>query len=518
MMRQLLDVVNPQGRSDRFLDIAPGGSSLSGTQWKTAFWEETMVRRLRIVVVAFLVAGNLALAEPAFVLTPIATGLSAPLGIVNAGDGSGRLFFVQQGGQIRVFDGQQVRAIPFLNISSLISCCGEQGLLGLAFHPQYSSNGFFYVNYTNLAGDTVVARYRVSADANVANPNSAQIILTIDQPFSNHNGGQLQFGRDGFLYIGMGDGGSAGDPGDRAQDLGELLGKLLRIDVDAALPYAIPPSNPFVQTPGARGEIWAYGLRNPWRFSFDRETGDLFIADVGQFSWEEVSFQPASSAGGENYGWRRMEGAHCFDPPTNCNDGSLTLPILEYDHSLGCAIIGGFRYRGTSFAGMRGVYFYADNCSGRIWAATDAAGAWASRELADTALSITSFGEDESGEMYVADGNGGIYRLTLQGLSLAPPRPGVGGTVNTLDATGATPGATVTFIYGTQAGSTPIPGCPGVSANIADPNLAGTAVADANGRASLSADVPDIQQRTVLLQAVERSSCSDSNLVVYRFP
>jgi glucose/arabinose dehydrogenase len=476
--------------------------------------------RIAIVSIGLALVGFLpqgAVGEPINALTPVATGLSSPLGVLSAPDGSGRLFIVQQGGQIRIFDGQQVRSTPFLNISSLVSCCNERGLLGLAFHPQYSSNGFFYINYTNKAGNTVVARYTVSPDPNIANPNSAQIVISIDQPSSNHNGGQLQFGPDGFLYIGMGDGGGSGDPDNRAQNLSDLLGKMLRIDVDGTPPYSIPADNPFVGTPGARAEIWAYGLRNPWRFSFDRLTGDLFIADVGQNQWEEIDLQPAASAGGENYGWRRMEGNHCFNPSTGCNDGTLTLPILEYDHSLGCSVTGGYRYRGTRFAGMRGVYFFADYCSGQIWGATDNSGVMTRFDFIDTDFSITSFGEDESGELYVVDGGGEIHQLAMQGLSLAPPEPGQTGTVNTLYATGATPGSRVTFLYGTRSGTIPISGCPGVSRNIIRPKLAGTAQADALGRASLSVSVPNIQGRKLLFQAIELSSCSDSNLVEYLF-
>ena len=249
---------------------------------------------------------------------------------------------------------------PFLYIESIVSSIGERGLLSVAFHPNYKNNGNFYVNYTNTIGDTVVARYSVSADPNVADRDSSIILLTIPQPFSNHNGGGLQFGPDDYLYIGMGDGGSAGDPQNNAQNKGSLLGKILRIDVDSSFPYAIPSGNPFVGNPLARDEIWALGLRNPWRFSFDRLTGDLFIADVGQGSWEELNFQLVKSSGGENYGWRMMEGSQCFNPPANCNDGTLTLPILEYDHTLGCSITGGFRYRGNSNPQLYGIYIYGD--------------------------------------------------------------------------------------------------------------------------------------------------------------
>jgi len=241
-------------------------------------------------------------------------------------------------------------------------------------------------------------------------------LLTVPQPFGNHNGGQLQFGTDGFLYIGMGDGGSGGDPLDNAQNLDTLLGKILRIDVAGGPTYSIPADNPFIGDPGAREEIWALGLRNPWRFSFDRLTGDLFIADVGQNNLEEVNYQPVESQGGENYGWRLMEGSECFNPPTNCNNGMLALPILEYDHSLGCSITGGYRYRGDKNPGLLGTYFYGDFCTGLIWGATqDDTGEWTTEELLVTDLAITAFGEDEDGEIYVthfSQDDGTIYLIS----------------------------------------------------------------------------------------------------------
>jgi glucose/arabinose dehydrogenase len=362
-------------------------------------------------------------------LTPVIGGIDSPVAITHAGDGSGRLFITQQTGRIMVFDGQRLLPAPFLDISALITTGGERGLFSVAFHPNYAVNGRFFVNYTDLNGDTVVARYTVSADPNVADPASALALLNVPQPFANHNGGQLQFGPDGFLYIGMGDGGSGGDPLNAGQDLTTLLGKMLRIDVDGGLPYAVPISNPFVTNPAARPEIWALGLRNPWRFSFDRLTGDLFIADVGQNLFEEVNFQPANSAGGENYGWRLMEAGSCFNPALNCNDGSLTLPILQYDHSVGCSISGGYRYRGQGQPGLAGLFFYADFCTGRIWAASQgASGAWATAELLVTGLQITSFGEDESGEIYVASigpNAGEVLRISE---IAAPPPPGTPGT------------------------------------------------------------------------------------------
>jgi glucose/arabinose dehydrogenase len=339
-------------------------------------------------------------------LQQVTAGFSAPLGIVSAGDA--RLFIVQQGGTIAIWDGTRILTTPFLDIHNLISCCNERGLLGLAFHPHYATNGLFFVDYTAPSGDVTIARYSVSADPNRADFTSGAVLLTIPHSqFANHNGGQLQFGPDGYLYIGVGDGGGAGNVSNSAQDLNQLLGKILRIDVDRP-PYAIPSSNPFP----AHGEIWAYGLRNPWRFSFDRETGDLWIADVGQNLYEEVDLQPAASAGGQNYGWRLMEGFHCFNPSTNCPSAGLTLPILEYSHTLGCSITGGYRYRGARFPRLRGVYFYADYCSGTIWGATQTNGTWSSKVMLTTnKIPFTSFGEDSNGELYVVSGGGTLYQI-----------------------------------------------------------------------------------------------------------
>lgn len=356
----------------------------------------------------------------------LAENLAQPLAIAHAGDT--RLFVVLQAGRIVIWDGTAVLSTPFLDIRVLIKSGGEQGLLGLAFHPRYRDNGFFYVNYTDLNGNTVIARYRVSStEPNRADPSSAQIVLQIAQPFANHNGGQLLFGPDGYLYIGMGDGGSGGDPGNRAQNLNELLGKMLRIDVDGGTPYAIPPSNPFRNQAGARGEIWAYGLRNPWRFTFDRENGDLWIADVGQNLWEEVDLQRATSVGGENYGWRRMEGTHCFNPSTNCNvGGALVLPVLEYSHNDdNCSVTGGYRYHGTKYPRLRGMYLYADYCTGKIWGATENGSQWFTRVLLDTNSAIATFGEDVAGELYLADvGNGRLYAI-VDAEPLGPKRRAV---------------------------------------------------------------------------------------------
>lgn len=368
---------------------------------------------MRRLVPIFLLALFCRADEPNLVLQNVTGGLMHPVSITHAGDS--RLFIVQQEGQIVIFDGTRVLSQPFLDLSALVSSGGERGLLGLAFHPDYAHNGRFFVDYTDRNGNTVIARYTVSAgNPNIADPNSRVQLLFVTQPFANHNGGQLQFGPDGYLYIGMGDGGSGGDPGNRAQNLGELLGKLLRVDVDGE-PYAIPPSNPFLTRSGARPEIWAYGLRNPWRFSFDRATGDLWIADVGQGTWEEIDFQPASSIGGANYGWRRMEATHCFNPSSNCNDGTLVLPVIEYGHTNGaCSVTGGYVYRGARYPRLQGTYVYGDYCNGVIWGGTMAQNqSVTSRVLLDTNLSISTFGEDANGEIYVADyDRGQIYRLT----------------------------------------------------------------------------------------------------------
>ncbi len=375
----------------------------------------------------------------------LAAAISRPTVLTHADDGSGRLFLVEQAGTVRIWGGDELAPQPFLDLGSAVSCCGERGLLGLAFHPDYASNGRFFVAYTevtaNAAGafDLIVARYEVSADPNVADASSEVRLLRIVQPFTNHNGGNLAFGPDGKLYVGSGDGGSGGDPGDRGQSLDTLLGKLLRIDVDTAdsgLEYAIPPDNPFAGDAPAGcsescisppcgttcDEIWAWGLRNPWRFAFDRETGDLYTGDVGQASWEEIDFQPAASAGGENYGWRRMEGAHCFDPPTGCDDGTLTLPILEYGHDVGCSVTGGSVYRGAAHHRLDGVYLYGDFCSGTIWGTVPRCdGVWQARVVTSTPFGISSFGEDEAGEIYVADLFGGaVHRLGLAPTSGGP--------------------------------------------------------------------------------------------------
>lgn len=322
-------------------------------------------------------------------------------------DGSGRLFVIEKPGRIRIIENNQLLETPFLDITDRVGSNGnEQGLLGLAFHPRYQENGRFFVNYTDTSGgDTVIARFQVSSDPNVADPNSEVQLLGIDQPFPNHNGGVLAFGPDGYLYAGLGDGGSQGDPNGNAQNTSVLLGKILRIDVDSAEPYAIPSDNPF------GNEVWAYGFRNPWRFSFDRTTGDLYIGDVGQNQWEEIDFLPAGSPGGANFGWDHREGAHDYE---GGGPEGMIDPVAEYSHPEGgCSVTGSYVYRG-SMSEWQGIYLYGDYCTGMIWGLIQVDGGWQTQLLFDVDATITSFGQDEQGEIYMISDNGGIFRLAPQ--------------------------------------------------------------------------------------------------------
>jgi glucose/arabinose dehydrogenase len=369
---------------------------------------------------------------PGIALAKSASGLLQPVRITNADDGSNRLFVVEQGGTIRIIQNGSVRPTPFLNISNRISTGGERGLLGLAFPPDYAAKGYFYVNYTRISdGATVVARFRITANPDIANPNSEEIILVISQPFANHNGGNIAFSPiDGFLYIGMGDGGAANDPDNYAQNLTplpgkrHLLGKMLRIDVESGvIPYAIPLTNPVLG--GRRNAMWAMGLRNPWAFSFDRATGDLYIGDVGQNSWEEIDFQPATSTGGENYGWRIFEGNHCNIPAAGCMPPErYSPPVAEYPHSSGCSVTGGNVYRAAALPLLDGIYFYGDFCSGRVWGMRKSGSVWKKHLLSDTPFFITAFGEAEDGSIYLADyATGDIYRIA-QAIAITSPTGG----------------------------------------------------------------------------------------------
>jgi hypothetical protein len=354
--------------------------------------------------------------EPVSVsLEPVAQGLAGPLFVTAPSGDSERLFVVEQGGTIRIVRGATVLATPFLDVSPLVSRGGEQGLLGMAFHPGYAANGRFYVNYTDTLGNTQVVRYQVSVDPDVADAASALPTLSVAQPFTNHNGGMIAFGpHDGMLYVGMGDGGSRGDPQNHGQNRMTLLGDMLRLDVDGGSPYRVPADNPFLGSLSIANEIWASGLRNPWRFSFDLGTGDLYIADVGQSEREEVSYQPASSSGGENYGWRVMEGTRCYNPSSGCSTAGLTPPIHEYDHGDGCSITGGYVYRGADFPALHGRYFFADFCATWLRSFTvvngAAVGLQTHTSTAGPVLGTSSFGEDGRGELYIVSLTQGTVR------------------------------------------------------------------------------------------------------------
>ncbi|MQA92251.1 MAG: glucose dehydrogenase [Gemmatimonas sp.] len=343
----------------------------------------------------------------------IATGLSALTHLASP-PGDPRLFVAEQEGRIRIIENGQLLTTPYLDISSVVRSSGERGLLSLAFHPDYEASGYVFVNYTDLDGNTRIERYTASPDPNVADPASAKLILSVDQPFSNHNGSQIAFGPDGKLYIGMGDGGDDGDPHDHGQSPQTLLGAMLRIDVDDGDPYAIPPDNPYVDSADARPEIWAIGLRNPWRFSFDDPSGILYIADVGEGRSEEVNARPADE-GGLNYGWAIMEGSLCFQPSEGCSEDGLVLPVTEYPNPAeGCAITGGHVYRGNAIPELQGHYFYADFCRGQLRSflltaegAVEEETEWALGSLGN----ISSFGVDATGEMYILVQQGLIYRL-----------------------------------------------------------------------------------------------------------
>jgi glucose/arabinose dehydrogenase len=365
-----------------------------------------------------------------------ASGFTDPVGIYHAGDD--RLFVIEQStGEIIVLDASGATLGTFLDIGNLISTGSERGLLGLAFHPQYASNGQFFVNYTNGAGDTVIARYEVSGNPNQADASSAQILLTIDQPFGNHNGGHIAFGPDGYLYIGLGDGGSQGDPLNNSQNGASLLGKMLRIDIDGGSPYSIPADNPFVGDAGVADEIWAFGLRNPWKFSFDRQTGDLWIGDVGQNEWEEINFQPAASSGGENYGWRCYEGPDSYNTSGCASQNNYDFPVAAVTHSNPdnwCSVTGGIVYRGSQFPAMQGKYFFTDYCVGAFYTLTQDGGGGFSQELVtgNAGFGYVAFGEDVNGELYAVRINGTISRIVD---SCGPFDPQLAATSNGLEAT-----------------------------------------------------------------------------------
>jgi glucose/arabinose dehydrogenase len=348
-------------------------------------------------------------------LQQVAQGLQFPLYLTAPPGDTHRLFIVEKGGAIRIVKDGILLPDPFLDLSDRVSTGSEQGLLGLAFTPDYGTSGGFVVHYTNTDGNTRVSLFRVSPDPDRADVETEALLFSAVQPFSNHNGGQILFGPDGYLYLGLGDGGSAGDPQGRAQDLAEPLGSILRLDVRAGAPATPPPDNPFVGTSGASPEIWSYGLRNPWRFSFDRSTGDLYIGDVGQGAWEEVDVSTAAAGSGKgvNFGWNIMEGNHCYQD-SSCDRSGLALPALEYGHDQGCAITGGYVYRGAAIPSLQGRYFYADYCQGWVRSFRYADGQTTQSEDWPTLRpggSIPSFGEDAAGELYVLSANGSVWKI-----------------------------------------------------------------------------------------------------------
>lgn len=388
-----------------------------------------------IVGLSFLViAGitpSLYAASPAqavpFTLETVATGFHRPLYLTGAGDGSGRLFVVEQSGKVKIIQDGTVLPEPFLDVSSWISRAAlggdytERGLLGLAFAPDYATSGEFYINYTDQNGGSVLARLTVSTDdPNHADPASAIQLLYVDQPYPNHNGGHMAFGPDGMLYVSFGDGGSGGDPQGNGQNLGTLLGKILRLNVSDQDLYAIPDNNPFAASGEGRPEIWAWGLRNVWRFSFDRTDGDLYLADVGQNQWEEINYQPAGSPGGENYGWNAYEANSAYSGSAPASE--VVMPVLTYQHRNGwCSVTGGYVYRGQAIPALQGYYLYGDWCTGTIWAANadaarlSATWAWESTILFESGRQISSFGEDDEGELYLVDYNGEVLRFAPAG-------------------------------------------------------------------------------------------------------
>ncbi len=376
-----------------------------------------------LVLLLAIGSGGVSGAVGGVVLTPVVSGLDSPVQVTHAPDSSGRLFIVEQGGKVVIVKNGVLLSTPFIDIAERLATGGERGLLGIAFHPSFKTNGKFYLYFTRKGdGDIAINEYRVSSNPDVATHAAIRRIITIDHPYANHNGGHMAFGPDGYLYIGTGDGGSAGDPGNRSQNLNVLLGKMLRINVNGHLgarQYLIPKSNPYVGRSGAN-EIWSRGLRNPWGWSFDRATGDLWIGDVGQDRYEEidraiVTSKSTSRGRGVDFGWRIMEGLHCYRPASGCNRTGLKMPVAEYSHSEGCSVIGGYVYRGTAVPALAGRYVFGDLCSGTIWTisrSTPASPPASKSTLLSTSMQISGFGEDASGELYVLDLAGGtLYRF-----------------------------------------------------------------------------------------------------------
>jgi glucose/arabinose dehydrogenase len=405
----------------------PSGVQATSTRSHPNFQGYRMKRAVTVLLALALAASHSAACGDTTAASPpdgtasvglqeVASGLSFPLYLTAPPGDTHRLFIVEKGGAIRVVKDGVLLPTPFLDLTGHVSTGGEQGLLGLAFDPAYGENGRFVVHYTDVSGNTVVSLFRVSSmDADQADPTSEVVVLTAEQPFANHNGGQILFGPDGMLYLGLGDGGSGGDPGGRGQSLADLLGSILRVDVRSGTGYTVPPDNPFVDRADARPEIWSFGLRNPWRFTFDAATGDLYIADVGESAWEEVDVVSAAAGAGRgvNFGWNVMEGRHCF-ADSGCDPSQFTLPVLEYSHSDGCSISGGFVYRGAAIPALQGHYFYADYCRGWVRSFRVQDGQAVENQQWPTLApggAVPSFGQDAAGELYVLSAEGRVFRI-----------------------------------------------------------------------------------------------------------
>lgn len=471
----------------------------------------TLTRTLLLLGLGSLLAGP-ALAQQPLTREFVASGFGDPLYVTNAPEDGERLFVLDQDGRIWLMKNGVRQATPFLDVTSLTSGSGERGLLGLAFHPDYQNNGWFYINYTNNSGDTRVDRVTVSANPDLADAGSRVNVLSLSQPYSNHNGGCIQFGPDGYLYIGTGDGGSAGDPGNRAQNPTNLLGKMLRLDVDNGLPYSIPASNPFVGNPGVSDEIWALGLRNPWRFSFDSETGDMYIADVGQNKWEYVHVEPGGDLGGRNYGWRITEGNHCYNPSSGCNMTGLEPAVYEYPHTFfptfRCSIIGSEVYRGRSMADMNGRYFFSDNCSEELWSfrydPVSGGTTGFTDHTAQTGVdgSGKSLGHDLDGEIYMCVGSS-IYRLIPEGMRLFVPHL-MTGVPDTIQVRSATPSQPVYLAYSLFGLGSRVVSPLGVTLSLDRPGLVATVTANGQGVASFPLVAPSVLfGRTIYFQAAQ---------------
>jgi len=455
----------------------------------------------------------------------VASGLFFPLAVGHGPGDPERLFIALQDGRIRVLVNDVLAGTPYLDIRARVSAFGSTGLLGFAFHPDFGNNGYFYVTYSDLAGDTVIARYERSANPNLADPNSEVILFQITQPAQIHNGGGMAFGPDGYLYIALGDGGVQGDPLGNAQNPNVILGKILRIDVDnpsGGLNYGIPPTNPFVGVPGVREEIWAKGMRNPFRMSIDQATGDLWLGDVNERGFEEIDFQSGISAGGENYGWNIVEGTECYNAPPGCATTGITMPFFEYAHSyigltVRCAVIGGLVYRGREMATLQGRYFFGDQCSNEVISLGQNGGGLAGVKIfmklpaiGGTACSNVSWGEDHAGEIYaVCHQTGSVYRMIPAGLRLQLPDLQAGFAAQ-VKVTGCTPNGQVYVAFsGSGLGKVHIAAL-GVNLDLASPKLAAAALANGNGVMSVNATAPGaFLGRTIWVQAVESGAKSN---------